>query len=83
MHLPEHLEGNYLTPIVISHPCGRKMMIVPSCYDSMWSKPVHALGEGAIMGSQDLKPSHSEVHYPPRCTTLGNPSQPTLPADGG
>jgi hypothetical protein len=83
MRLLEHPEGRYLAPIMIIHPCDGKTMIVPPCYDSMQSKPMHALGEGDIPGDQNLKPSHSEAHCPPRHTKLGNPSQLTLPVDGG
>ena len=83
MRLPEHPEGSYLAPVAISQPCGGKTMIVPPCYGSLRSEPAHALGEGAIPGDKDLKPSHSEARCPPRRTTLSNPSQPTLLADGG
>jgi hypothetical protein len=83
MHLPEHPEGSYLAPIAIIHPCGDKTMIVPPCYGSLRSEPVHALGQRSISGDQDLKPSHSEAYCPLTRTTLGNPSQPTLLADSG
>lgn len=65
MRLPEHPEGSYLAPVAISQPCGGKTMIVPPCYGSLRSEPAHALGEGAIPGEKDLKPSHSEARCPP------------------